>query len=349
VTFNAQGQAIAASSVALHLPNTVTFQATGGAAPGTTFNGSGAVIVDYHTISAQAAGSYLTGNQTITLSGDATGSGTTAITVTLANSGVTAGSYTNANITVDAKGRVTAASSGTGGGSSTTAVPGTISDLLFWFESSNILASSGASLPCIQNQCPWFGGMFGVPTSGSTTGGATVDSGTLNSNTVINTVASSAGRYSMLEAATAAQVLKNATLFVVFKPNAVSATAQSFMSGNANALQFRFSSSGLELLQAGVASIGTSTGIPAAGTWYQANATYNSTTGAYAFRLARAASGSGTNAKTISQNSFGIFYNPANTSEDMNSKIAALIVYNRVLTSTEITSVETYLNSKYGV
>lgn len=48
---------------------------------------------------------YLTGNQTITLSGDATGSGTTAIAVTLANSGVTAGTYRS--VTVDAKGRVT--------------------------------------------------------------------------------------------------------------------------------------------------------------------------------------------------------------------------------------------------
>ncbi len=51
------------------------------------------------------ANSYLTGNQTISLSGDATGSGTTAITVTLANSGVTAGTYTK--LTVDAKGRAT--------------------------------------------------------------------------------------------------------------------------------------------------------------------------------------------------------------------------------------------------
>lgn len=49
---------------------------------------------------------YLTGNQTITLSGDATGSGTTAITLTLANSGVTASTYKS--VTVDAKGRVTA-------------------------------------------------------------------------------------------------------------------------------------------------------------------------------------------------------------------------------------------------
>jgi hypothetical protein len=55
---------------------------------------------------------YITGNQTITLSGDATGSGTTAITVVLANSGVIAGTYNNSAtqvrpFTVDVKGRIT--------------------------------------------------------------------------------------------------------------------------------------------------------------------------------------------------------------------------------------------------
>ena len=55
---------------------------------------------------------YLTGNQSITVSGDATGSGTTSIALTLANSGVSAGTYNNnaaqvRPFTVDAKGRVT--------------------------------------------------------------------------------------------------------------------------------------------------------------------------------------------------------------------------------------------------
>ena len=49
---------------------------------------------------------FITGNQTITVSGDATGSGTTSIALTLANSGVSAG--TTSGITVDAKGRITA-------------------------------------------------------------------------------------------------------------------------------------------------------------------------------------------------------------------------------------------------
>jgi hypothetical protein len=48
---------------------------------------------------------YLTGNQTITVSGDASGSGSTSLSLTLANSGVVAGTYTK--VTVDAKGRVT--------------------------------------------------------------------------------------------------------------------------------------------------------------------------------------------------------------------------------------------------
>lgn len=54
-----------------------------------------------------------TGDQTITLTGDVTGSGTGSFATTLATVNANVGSFTNASITVNAKGLITAASSGT--------------------------------------------------------------------------------------------------------------------------------------------------------------------------------------------------------------------------------------------
>jgi hypothetical protein len=94
------------ASNVLNIPN-YTLAGLGGQP---ALNGTGFVKISGTTISYDNS-TYLTGNQSITLSGDITGSGTTAITTTLANSGVVAGTYQSATtinpLTIDAKGRVT--------------------------------------------------------------------------------------------------------------------------------------------------------------------------------------------------------------------------------------------------
>lgn len=113
------------------------------------------------TLSALAA--VPTGN--LTLTGDVTGTGTSPIATTLASVNSNVGSFTNSNITVDAKGRITAATSGSGGTGTVTSVTFTGDGTVLSSTPSSAVTTSGTVTGTLLAQAK--NTVLAGPTSGS--------------------------------------------------------------------------------------------------------------------------------------------------------------------------------------
>jgi hypothetical protein len=322
---------------------TVTSVATGTGLTGGPITSSGTISLSSTTIAALALA--VTALQSIT---PGTGISVSGSTVSIANTAVAPGSYTSANITVNAQGQLTAASNGGGGG---TAVPGTIPDLALWIETDDLLISSGQFITRMRDRTPWSTGV-GVTSNpvASTIDGPVLSATQLNSLPVIQMQTS--GPYAM-EIANPFQSPEGSTVFFVINPNNNS-SSQAIIGSSTGGISVYLCLSGahsIVLVNAALAILATSSYSWTAGTFFQGNVSYNSTTGAYAFRHSRTADNSGTaTAGAGAGITQWVGADGGPTTAPLNgAMLAALIVYNRALTNTEITNVENYLNAKWGV
>lgn len=233
-----------------------------------------------------------------------------------------------------------------GGGGSVVQLPGTIPDLQYWLDSSQLLTSNvGYGLLVLPNLTPWMQGLTPVCTTPAT---AKTTATTLNGKPTIFFPSGQNYWFGYNGGTVGVDFSKGSTVFVVFNQSALQFA--DFISGGSGSLEVRMDNAGhLQLVKTAVVNIAIGTVAVAANTWFQGNATYNPSTGAYAFRMGRAAAGSGTNVQSITAPDISVAWNAGAGGTTLNGFLAELICYARVLSSTEITSVENYLNAKWGV
>lgn len=235
-----------------------------------------------------------------------------------------------------------------GAGGASTPIPLTIADLQFWFQANAALDSSGRAAMTLQNSVPWFSTV--TPNMPGTAGAGAKRSATpLNGLGVYTFNAGNISRYTFASAPIL-NPLSTATVFAVFNPASFAVYTTLLYGTGSASFELSIDTTGaLQTVASAVALIGTSSTTLTAATWAQFNTRYNSGTGAYSFRVAQAAAGSGTNVQTISNGSNVIGYNSSTNNRDLNGDLAELIIYNRDLTLTEVQTIEAYLHAKWNV
>ena len=223
-----------------------------------------------------------------------------------------------------------------------TPVPMTIPGLTYWYAADQIQAQTNNT-----GVMHWYNQYTGGIATATSTPGPTYLTSQLNSLPAVSFPGSSVGRMTLQYPVT----LQQSTIFVIFNPTSFAAYGD-FLSGATGALSLRYNqtTAHLDLEKTFTSTIATDTTTLTAGSWTGATVTYDGlTTGNYAFRVNGSASSSGTNLVSITASTSALAYNQQSASEDFYGSIAEIIVYGRVLTSTEITTVENYLHSKWGV
>ena len=230
---------------------------------------------------------------------------------------------------------------GTGGGNSVKA-PVTIPGIVIWFDASILAAAAGGNIPVVGSPDQTRAPMVGF----SAASGGTVSATPLNSLPVL-TMSGTAGTAYTLNNPQFALGLAS-TIFAVYKGSSF-AGQPIVVSGSSGSLALFVDTTGhLKLNNAGVAGIATSTGTISVGVWAQFNSSYLTATGAWAFRIGRAADSSGISSGTPSSPVTTLF-DFGGGGEVLTGDIAEVIAYNRVLTLTEIQTIEAYLFAKWGV
>jgi len=143
------------------------------------------------------------------------------------------------------------------------------------------------------------------------------------------------------------------TFFAVVKPgdSDVRTIFGAPSSGNKGG-QYRINALKQEILKAGTTLYGTSSTSLSTSVFSSINCTWNNTTKGFAFRLNGASDGSGTGGGTALAGTINyIAWNQAAvvTREPYLGFMSALLIYNRVLNGTEISNVESWITSRWGV